>query len=371
MIVSRYLAREVFFTMLVVTMVLLAISMGGRIISYLQNAASGLFTKDVLFALIALRIPDLLEIILPVSFFLGIMLGYGRLYLDSEMVVLEACGMSPQRLVWTTLFFSLFVAAVVASLSLWIRPWAHSEIEKIREAQASLTEFDLLIPGRFQSMSEGERVTYTEELSQKGSEMNTVFVVNQSAEEQSNPDKIDIILAKTGHQRVDELNGDRFLIFHNGTRSIGKPGDAGYRITEYEEFGQLIERQQKKRTPRRTAIPTLELMENDQLWAVSEFQWRISIIILVPIAALMAIPLCQVNPRKGRFAHLVPGMILIFLYLVLLSLSRNAVEKSQISVDVGLWWVHLLFIVIVFMLFKTRSLLFNLGWSRTGSNHSS
>lgn len=367
MIVFRYLAREVFFTMLVVTMVLLTISMGARIIAYLQNAAIGLFTKDVLFALIALRVPDLLEIILPVSFFLGIMLGYGRLYLDSEMVVLAACGMSPQRLMWITLFFSLFVAVVVASLSLWIRPWAHAEIEKIREAQDSLTEFDLLVPGRFQTMSEGERVTYTEELSKAGTEMYTVFVVSQHADEPPNSGKVDIILANTGYQTVDEISGDRFLVFKNGTRTTGKPGDADYRLIEYEEYGQLIERKQIKRAPRRTALPTSELLKGGELWKLSEFQWRVSIIILVPIAALMAIPLCQVNPRKGRFAHLVPGMILIFLYLVLLSLSRSAVEKSQIPLTVGLWWVHLLFVFIVVLLFKTRSMLFELSWGRRTS----
>ena len=364
MIVFRYLAREVFFTMLVVTMVLLVISMGGRVIAYLQDAASGMFTKDVLFALIAFRIPDLLEIILPVSFFLGIMLGYGRLYLDSEMVVLEACGMSPTRLMWLTLFFSLFVATAVASLSLWIRPWAQSEIGKIREAQESLTEFDLLIPGRFQTMSDGERVTYTEELSRQGTEMNNVFVVNQPADRQGNP-RADIILAETGHQTVDEQSGDLFLVFLNGTRTTGTPGDARYRLVEYEEYGQLIERQHKKRPQRRTAVPTRELMGSDVLWRVSEFQWRVSIIMLVPIAALMAIPLCQVNPRKGRFAHLVPGMILIFLYLVLLSVSRAAVDKGQIPSNVGLWWVHLLYVFIVVALFKTRALLFDLGWRKT------
>jgi|TARA_Y100000310_G_scaffold344338_1_gene456540 lipopolysaccharide export system permease protein len=366
MIVFRYLAREVFFTMLVVAMVLLAISMGGRIIAYLQDAATGLINSDVVFSLIALRLPDLLEIILPVSFFLGIMLGYGRLYLDSEMVVLEACGMSPQRLIWTTLSFSLFVAVAVASMSLWIRPWAHTEIGKIREAQENLTEFDLLRPGQFQTMSDGQRVTYTEELDQAGPQMNNVFVVNHLADDQSNR-KADVILAEKGQQSV-KPNGDRFLVFLNGTRSTGVPGDAKYRLVEYEEYGQLLERKQKKRAQRRAAIPTRDLLEDGSLWKLSEFQWRVSIIVLVPIAALMAVPLCQVNPRKGRFAHLIPGMILIFLYLVLLSVSRNAVEKAQIPLNVGLWWVHLLYVVIVILLFKARPLLLDMGWRKPGTS---
>ncbi len=114
-------------------------------------------------------------------------------------------------------------------------------------------------------------------------------------------------------------------------------------------------------------MPTRDLLGDGSLWKLSEFQWRVSIIILVPIAALMAVPLCQVNPRKGRFAHLIPGMILIFLYLVLLSVSRNAVEKAQIPLNVGLWWVHLLFAFIVFLLFKARPMLLDLGWRKTGT----
>ena len=44
------------------------------------------------------RLPGFLELILPLGLFLGFLLAYGRLYLDSEMTVLAATGMSQQRL---------------------------------------------------------------------------------------------------------------------------------------------------------------------------------------------------------------------------------------------------------------------------------
>jgi lipopolysaccharide export system permease protein len=44
------------------------------------------------------RLPGFLQLILPLGLFLGILLAYGRLYLESEMTVLSATGMSQQRL---------------------------------------------------------------------------------------------------------------------------------------------------------------------------------------------------------------------------------------------------------------------------------
>ena len=74
----------------------------------------------------------------------------------------------------------------------------------------------------------------------------------------------------------------------------------------------------------------------------------------VPIVALIAVPLSKVNPRLGRFTPLVPGLILCFLYVILLSASRSALEKGQIPAQVGLWWVHPLFLMIGIGLFYTE-----------------
>ena len=50
----------------------------------------------------AFRIPGFLQLILPLGLFLGILLAYGRLYLESEMTVLSATSMSQKRLLGYT-----------------------------------------------------------------------------------------------------------------------------------------------------------------------------------------------------------------------------------------------------------------------------
>ena len=55
----------------------------------------------------AYRIPGFIELILPLGLFLGILLAYGRLYLDSEITVLNACGISEKKLLSSALMPAL------------------------------------------------------------------------------------------------------------------------------------------------------------------------------------------------------------------------------------------------------------------------
>lgn len=164
LIVFRYLAREVFITLAAVSTVLLVIIMSGRFIKYLAQAAQGLLDPGVLFLIMGYRIPGFLQLILPLGLFLGILLAYGRLYLESEMTVLTATGMSQSRLLGYTLIPALLIAVLSGLLSFSLTPMGVREVAAILQDQDALTEFDTLVPGRFQSMKDGARVTYTEDL---------------------------------------------------------------------------------------------------------------------------------------------------------------------------------------------------------------
>jgi lipopolysaccharide export system permease protein len=65
---------------------------------------------------------------------------------------------------------------------------------------------------------------------------------------------------------------------------------------------------------------------------------------------LLAIPLSKTNPRQGRFARMLPAVLLYVIYLVILNAARGAVEDGKISSSLGLWWVHALFLFIALTL---------------------
>ncbi|MFT7688240.1 MAG: lipopolysaccharide export system permease protein [Candidatus Azotimanducaceae bacterium] len=338
--------------MLAVAGVVLVISMGWRFSGYLTDAANGAFTKDVLLLVMAYKLPSFLELILPISFFLAIMLAYGRLHVDSEMVILESTGMSPARLINMTLALSFVVMLVTGIISLWLKPLGEYKTETMFADQRNLTEFDTLGAGRFQSLRSGKRVTYTESLDGEGGLLN-VFINEYKSEDQAGAKDVITVLADKGATVVDD-NGNRFLVLKNGTRHSGRPGELDYQVISYEEYGQFIQKEKAElRHPRRKGLSTLALIEEKTPRNISELQWRISVILMIPIMAVLAIPLSRVNPRQGRFSRLLPGMTLCFLYIVLLSAARSGVEKETIPVELGIWWVHVLYVVLIYCLYNS------------------
>ena len=360
MILFRYFAREVFLTMFVVLTIVLVISLGWRFSGYLDRAAAGMMTREVLFALMAYRLPGFLEIIIPVSFFLAVMLTYGRLYVDHEMIVLQACGMSPARVVTMTLMMSVIVMLLTAAIALWIKPMGERQVQLLLQGQKNLTEFDTLVPGRFQSLSSGRRVTYTEEITDDG-ELAEIFINEYRDPAASAPRGSATVIAESGQTEVDR-QGRRFLVLNKGRRYQGRPGEPGYRIIAYEEYGQLVEKiNGTSLKQRNAAIPTGELLGQNDPVSLSELHWRFSLVLMIPVIALLAIPLSRVNPRQGRFTRLVPAMVLCFLYVIALSAGKSGIEREDLPGSLGLWWIHGIFILITLLAWHYEKVL---GWVR-------
>jgi len=347
LIVFRYLSREVLLTLSAVSAVLLVIIMSGRFIKYLAQAASGALDPGVLFMIMGFRLPGFLQLILPLGLFLGILLAYGRLYLESEMTVLAATGMSQQRLLWMTMAPAALVSLLVAWLSFSLAPQGATQFSLLINKQDAMTEFDTLVPGRFQTLRDGSRVTYTQDLSDDRSKLGGVFISEKRMSQDKSKDRgITVLVAEKGHQEI-KPDGSRFLILKNGYRYDGNPGEANYRAIKYDTYGALLPKPDiSDEITDRDAIPTSELFGNDTPRYKAELQWRVSLPILVFIVTLMAVPLARVNPRQGRYLKLLPAILLYMAYLTILIAARGALEKGKLPMALGLWWVHALFLLI-------------------------
>ncbi len=91
-ILDRYIFREGAQTWLAVTGVLLAILLTNQFAHVLGDVAKGRLPKDAVLQVIALTGLQYLTIVVPIGLFLSIMLALGRLYQDSEMPAMMACG---------------------------------------------------------------------------------------------------------------------------------------------------------------------------------------------------------------------------------------------------------------------------------------
>jgi lipopolysaccharide export system permease protein len=346
MIITRYLTRQILQTTAALTFILLIVVVLGRLLGYLAEASQGELDPAVLVLLMTYRLPYFLQLILPLALLLGILLAYGRMYAESEMTVLTACGTSPGQILKITLVPTAGVALLVGSLALWVTPQGLVNTAALIEAQENLNEFDVLVPGLFQNIARGARTTYVESAS--GDEMRGVFMHQTEGNR--------VIFAESATPNED-ADGRRFIQFHNGTFTEGQPGTEGFEMTIFSEFG--VELPQRDLgfddlVLEEKAMGTAALLTATEPGQVAELQWRISLVLLIPVMALLAVPLSRVSPREGRFARIVPALLLYLLYFGLLLVARDALADGEVPPMLGVWWIHGLFAVGAWLLFAGR-----------------
>lgn len=364
-IIFRYLIRQVMISMVAVSGILLLVFMSGRFLKYLGNAAEGEISADVLLTIMAYRFPGFLELIVPLGLFIGILLAYGRMYLESEMTILSACGLSDRQLLAKTLIGSLPVMLLVGAMSLYVSPWGMKQVERILAEQATATEFEMLAPGRFQELLSGGRVTYTEGLSDDRRRLEGVFI----AEYGRNEEGLSIITAESGSQLIDEETGSRFLILEEGARFDGKPGALDYQITEFGAYGLKIESGNSGKVDLEDGVSTAQLWASDRPEDRAILHWRFSLPLIVPIVTLLAVRLSRVNPRQGRFFHLLPAMLVYITYLGLLIVARDALANGKVPEWLGMLWVHALFLALGLWLQFGPAWLYRRRLTREGAPH--
>ena len=145
-----------------------------------------------------------------------------------------------------------------------------------------------------------------------------------------------VVVAGEGNQRLTEDGSERFLVFKEGYRVEGVPGQANYQITFFEEYGTRLEPPDElSEGTEIDAMSTQSLFGSDDLAHQVALQWRFSIPLMVIIVALLAVPLSRINPRSGRFTRILPTVILYFIYLV-------ALNAMRVNIEAGLYQYQLL-----------------------------
>jgi lipopolysaccharide export system permease protein len=332
-IANRYVLRETAQTWLVVTGVLLVILMA----VVLGDSVSKGLPKEVLLLFMGLTLLKFLTILVPVGLFLSILLALGRLYRDSEMYALMACGIGPGQLYRPLLGFAGVLALGVGWLSLVVSPAAISSAERIAAEAQAKADLSVIEPGRFVSFGQADAVVYAEDVL-PGGRLRNVFV------QRRNQDGIEVVVAEEAQQRDTADPDVKMLTFSHGRRYEGVHGDARFRIVEFDEHGipySLPERGPMKSNPKSRSLPAL--LASTDLADVAEFQWRISVPIMALVLAFLAVPLAQSSPRQGRYAGLGAGVLVYISYANLLGASKVWLERGKVPPIVGMWWVHLLF----------------------------
>ncbi|NLQ18046.1 LPS export ABC transporter permease LptF [Marinomonas sp. M1K-6] len=351
----RYLAKEVLVSTVGVTLILLLVILSGRISSYLGRIAEGKMTFEFLFVILGYHIPSFVQMILPLAFFLSLLMAFGRLYIENEMSVLFSSGISKVKLAGYTLGIACMVGTVSAAINFWIAPASEYRAAEASQAQSQLSAFDFLIPGRFEGS--GQRTTYVDSFTPNEGWMEQIFISDVVRKKDQNI-PTQTLAAYAEQIRISSEGNQNYLVFKDGTRYEGKPGTASYRITNFDTYAVRMASQDSSPIDEPYTLSTLDLIKSPQLKDKVELQWRISLVVMVPILAIIGLSLSQVNPRQGRFFKMLPAILLMIVYIALLIWGRTGLEKGKLPIQLGLWWIHGIFIIIAALLFAQYNQIF-------------
>ena len=349
-LIRRYVLRETLQAWLIVTLVLFFILVTSQFASVLGDAAASRLPRSAILQVLGLTSLQYLTILIPVGFFLAIMLALGRLYHDSEMAALMACGIGPAQLYKAVLSLGAGLALVVGLLALVVSPAALRQVELLAAQAKRDASFGLLVPGRFVNFANGTAALYAESVT-PDRHLHNVFVQRRTG------DKVEVIVADEAWQE-DAGNGVRVLTFARGHRYEGKPGEARFRLVEFAEHGipfELPATGDLKLS--NEARPTAALLASTDLADQAEFQWRIGVPVTLLVLTILAVPLAKTEPRKGRFAGIASAVLVYLIYANLLAAGRGWLERGELPAAVGLWWVHGVFLLAAgLMLFQQLGL---------------
>lgn len=339
-IFDRYLLRQVIFSWLAVTGVLLVILLTNQVARVLARAADQQYPRGVVLELIWVGLLQNVTIIVPIGLLLGVVLALGRMYHESEMAAAQACGISIWRLYVPIAVLGVVVTALLAWLTLSIAPQAAARMFDLRDIALRAGQFAPVSPGKFRNFGGSGSVVYAQSAEADGT-LRNVFV------KRSRGNVIEVAVAKRATHAVSADLSMSIITLYDGERYEGIPGQANFRTVRFAENVIPV------RLPDLThssatldAAPTATLRGARNREQRAEFQWRVALPMMAVVLTMLAVPLSKLAPRQGRYARVWLAVLLYFVYANLLAAGKIWLGGGRVPDVLGLWWVHAAVVVI-------------------------
>jgi len=352
MIVFRHLCAMVWRLTWMMTLVLLLISLANRFRQYLEKAAQGELDSGLLALLLACRLPEFLQLILPLAMFLGVLLGCGRLQADREFIALGAAGYSRARLLVYLWLACLPIMALTMVVSLWLTPVGLERSSVLLQNMEQRAGFHHWTPGHFQQLPKLRGIIHIGGQGADAGVAENWFLAEQVGDW---PDPPSWNLSLADQASLLERPDGYGLELRQGQLYQGVGVSGTPQIIGFTSLFRLLP------FPVPEAAPdSFQGRDARSLWRSAQpadqalLQWQLSLALMIPVVVMLAFALATLFPRGGAYTTLLPGVVLFLAYLALLGLARELLEQERLWRWAGLFWVHGLFAALGLLLLTAR-----------------
>jgi lipopolysaccharide export system permease protein len=293
----------------------------------------------------------------PMSLLFAVLMTYGRLSSDSELVALKASGVGPISLLIPALILGAMVSVLSAQTMFGIAPWGNRNFEILISKQSSQKAGLTLREGTF---SEGffDMVIYANKVNSEAGTLEKVFIYD---ERQGGLPLT--IISKNGQIVQDPNNPGNSALLRLREGDIHRKGENHTQI-HFQTFDFKLSDpakvEMREKSPQSLQFQELndrikapETSPEDRIRFLSEFHKRWAVSSACFIFALLGVGLGSVaNRRTGKGSGLVPSLIVIVLYWILYLSAEGLARSGQAPVVIAIWTPNLIFLI--FALWKLR-----------------
>jgi LPS export ABC transporter permease LptF/LPS export ABC transporter permease LptG len=364
-ILDRYIIRETLgpfvLALLVFTFILL--------IPWIVELAESMIAKGVpwpmlLEAMVTL-IPQALGLTIPMSLLISLLMAFGRLSGDREIVVMMACGISPYRLMRPVGMLALAAWAATSWVMLDAIPSAN---QAYRELSVKIVQdrAEQEVKPRVFFEDFPKIVLYVRNVVGAGAGWEGVLAADTSNEAQP-----EIFIAATGRMLVDREAKTIQMLLENGTRHRTSATDPTfYEVLRFQRI--LVNLDPESVFPRSGPAPgdrEMTIAQLEQRIAdmkannisthnpEMEIQKKFSIPVACFVFALVGLALGVSNRKDGKMASFVTGIAVIFVYYVIMFTSQSMTKGHLMPAWLAMWVPNIVLGIAgaVMLFLRTRS----------------
>lgn len=341
---DRYVIREVLapfaLALLVFTFIL--------IIPFILDQAESWVAKGVpwpiiLRAMVTL-LPQALGLTIPMSLLVGVLVAFGRLSGDREVVAMLACGLSPLRMLRPAALIAVLGWAATSYVLIWAIPDANQTFREITTRLVADRAEGEVKPRVFFQDFPGF-VVYVRDIPATGGWSGVLAADTRS------PEQTVFYMARHGRMLVDREKRVIQLVLQDGTRHSTSTRDPnGYEVGRFAETivpldpESVFPRTGPARGDRELTIAELrqraaeaeargESSHNQQL----EIHTKFSIPVACFVFALLGVALGATDRRDGKLASFVLGLGVIFVYYAVMLVGQSLAKGQHIGPGLARW----------------------------------
>jgi len=341
-IVDRYLARESFAPFLLSLVVLTFL----QIVPFLIEHAEGFIAKGVS-PLVILRVastllPMALSVTIPMALLMGLLIAFGRLSSDREFVALQACGVSPFRLLRPVAALALVAWAITSYVMLVSLPSANQAFRELTFNIVRARAEGEITPRVFFDEFPGV-VLYVQDIPPEGGWQN-VFLAD------SRPGQLSATyLSRRGRVLLDSEARTVQMVLEDGTRHTAD-GEGGYQMVNFDSVviglnaDVIFPRSGPVKGDNEMTVAELQasadeyealgLSPHSQLMALHR---KFSIPVACLVFGVLGLAFGLSNRRDGKLASFVLGIVVIFAYYVILWLGQALAKGAMVTPWLAVW----------------------------------